>query len=141
MRIMYPLIMSIGFNVDERQWLRQVANDVAALHITAFAIEAFIDKVLRQDKATTNPAAMLHMKKGLELLGKRLIHQDESASISNMTIGTILKLAGASHFHGYHDETKHHLEGIQRIVGLRGGLQVFNGSFLQTEILRQAVNT
>ena len=141
MRIMYPLIMSIGFNVDEMQWLRHVANDAAALHITAFAIEAFIDKVLRQGKEITNPAATLHMKKGLELLGKRLAHRDESARISDMTIGTVLKLAGASHFHGYHDETMHHLEGIQRMVGLRGGLQVFNGTFLQTEILRQAMRT
>ena len=83
-----------------------------------------------------NPVAMLHFKKGLRLLRERLMGEDNEIKISDSTISVVLKLASAALFEGDYQTSKYHMEGLRRMVGLRGGLDVFKGTELLVEMLR-----
>lgn len=99
-------------------------------------MEEFIDRVLYRRDHTVNPVAMLHFKKGLRLLRERLMGEDNEIKISDSTISVVLKLASAALFEGDYQTSKHHMEGLRRMVGLRGGLDVFKGTELLVEMLR-----
>ena len=126
MRIIFPLLMEIGFHPDGKTWLYPAERDVAALHINAFAIQTFIDRVLRgHPQEMVNASATLHHQKGLKLLRERLGGNDEEAKVSDATISVVLKLASAAHFNGDVEVSRHHVQGLRRMVDLRGGLGVF----------------
>jgi hypothetical protein len=136
MRITFPLLMAIGFQADNREWPYLIRLDAAALHITAFAVEGFIDRILRRQENSINLAAMLHFQKGLRLLRERLLGEDDETKLSDSTIGVVLKLASAAHFIGDYQASKQHMEGLRKMVDLRGGLDVFKGKHLLVEMLR-----
>lgn len=79
---------------------------------------------------------MLHFQKGLQLFRERLFGEDDKAKISDSTIGIVLKLATAAPFIGDYQASEQHMEGLRRIVDLRGGLDVFKGKLLLVEMLR-----
>ena len=117
-------------------WVYLLGMDAAGLHITAFAMEAFIDKVLHRQERTTNQAATLHLQKGLTLLRERLLGEDNEVKTSDTTIAVVLKLTSASNFVGDFQASKKHMEGIREMVDLRGGLDVFKGRNTFVEMLR-----
>jgi hypothetical protein len=136
MRIIFPLLMVVGFQADSNEWLYILGQDTAGIHIAAFAIETFIDRVLRRQENVVNLAATLHFQKGLVLLRERLLGEDDEMKISDSTMGVVLKLASAAHFEGDYQAAKHHMDGLRRMVDLRGGLDCFKGKHLLIEILR-----
>lgn len=91
-KIVYPLITAVGNQVDNRGWIQLCMTDAAALNVTAFSIEAFVDLFL-QGRREINPAAMLHFRKGLTLFSERLAGSDEELKISDANVGVVLKLA------------------------------------------------
>lgn len=135
-KIIYPLIAAIGFKELNRDWLYPIGRDPAALHITAFAMEEFVDRVLRRQETDTNPVAMLHFQKGLRLLQERFLGEDDETKISDSTISVVLKLTNASHFSGDHEEAKKHMKGFRKMVDLRGGPGIFKDTQLLVEMLR-----
>lgn len=136
MRIIFPLMAAIGFHPDNGGSLYPISFDAAALHINAFAVEEFIDRILRRQANRLNTAAMLHFQKGLRLLRERLSGDDDRPKLSNSTIGVVLKLASAAHFDGDSQASHEHMKGLRKMVDLRGGLDVFKGSTLLVEMLR-----
>lgn len=138
MRVIFPLLTEIGFHPDNNAWIYPMGHDAAALHINAFAVQSFIDRVLRQQPDDmVNPVATLHHQKGLKILRERLLGDNDDAKISDGTISTVLKLAGAAQFDGNGETAKYHMQGLRRMVDLRGGLDVFEDKpKLLVEILR-----
>jgi hypothetical protein len=129
MRIIFPLLMGIGFHPDGKAWLYPTGRDIVALHINAFAIQSFIDRILNQQPAhMVNSVAILHHQKGLMLLQRRLVAEDDEAKLSDDTISAILKLATAAMFDGDADVAKKHMQGLRKMVDLRGGLGVFGAN-------------
>ncbi|KAI1378981.1 hypothetical protein F4677DRAFT_410239 [Hypoxylon crocopeplum] len=135
-KITFPLRAAIGFQADGSRWDSPFGRDAAALHIMAFAVQGFIDKVLRQKENSINPAAIMHLQKGLRLLRERLLGDDDETRISDSTMGVVLKLASVAHFAGDYETSKQHMEGLRKMVELRGGLDVFRGKMLLVEMLR-----
>lgn len=129
-------MVAIGFQTHNIGWLYLVGLDAAALHITAFAVEGFIDRFLRRQENSINRVAMLHLQKGLVLLRERLLKEDNEAKISDSTIGVVIKLATAAHFNGDHQVSKKHMEGLYKMVNLRGGLDAFKHKHLLVDMLR-----
>jgi hypothetical protein len=127
---------AIGFQADNRERLYPLTSDAIALHITAFSVEGFINRVLRHQEDAINPVAMLHFQKGLRLLRARLLGEDGEIKISNSTMDVVLKLASTAHFDGDYKASRQHMEGLRRMVELRGGLSVFKGRRFLTELLR-----
>ena len=139
MRIIFPIAMAIGFQANDREWFDIVRSDAAALHISSFAIQSFIDRVLRHQEQCESPAAMTHFQKGVSLLRERLLGDDEATKVSDATIGVVLKLASAALFNGHYEDAKQHIAGLWKMVDLRGGLDAFQGKYLLVEMLRSVV--
>lgn len=135
MRVIFPLITAIGFQFDKMEWLHRVAFDNAALNISAFAVEGFIDKILRR-KATTSPVAMKHFQRGLELLRHRIMGDDDEAKVSDGTIAVVVKLASTAHFEGDYAAGRKHMEGLRRMVDLRGGVDALQENWIIVELIR-----
>ncbi|OTA82011.1 hypothetical protein M434DRAFT_17168 [Hypoxylon sp. CO27-5] len=136
MKIIFPLITAIDYPRDNKGWIPLFGRDAAALHITAFAIQCFVDKVLRRQKNIINPPAIQHLQRGLKLLRERLLAEDDEIKISDSTIGLVLKLASTANFDGDHRTSKQHMEGLRKMVDLRGGLDVLRDKTLLVEMLR-----
>lgn len=139
MKIVSPLLASIGFHGGAAAAApRPVGFDAAALHINAYALENFIDRILRRrPDAAVNAAAAQHHQRGLQLLRQKLLGDDEDEKVSDATISAVLKLATASHFDGDVATSKQHMRGLRRMVDLRGGLDAFDHHpRLRTEMLR-----
>ncbi|CAG9985616.1 unnamed protein product [Clonostachys byssicola] len=115
--------------------LYPIQGDAAALHISVYAVEDFMNKVLRYNRGSSYNA-MIHYHKGLRILRERLLGDDQEAKIADSTLGTILKLASAAHFCGDTQAAVQHMRGVHRIVEIRGGLNVFDGTELQFETCR-----
>jgi len=135
-RIIFPLIAVIGFQADNKDWLYPIQLDAAALHINAYAVQEFIDRILRPQEISMSQVTMMHFHKGLKLLRERLLGEDEETKISDSTISVVAKLASSAHFNGDYQASKHHMEGLRKMVDLRGGLEAFKGKKLLVEILR-----
>jgi hypothetical protein len=126
MRIMFPLLIQLGLQPEGKPWHYPIGRDAAAFHINAFAVQSFIDRVLRcQSEDMVNPMALLHHQKGLKLIRERLDGDDKEAKISDATIGVVLKLASAAHFSGHVKIARQHIQGLKEMTNLRGGLQIF----------------
>ncbi|KAK5163170.1 uncharacterized protein LTR77_010954 [Saxophila tyrrhenica] len=134
-KIVYPLITAIGNQVDNRGWINLCTTDAAALHITAFSIEVFVDLFLRR-REQANPAAMVHFQKGLGLVSERLSGDDAMLNTTDATIGVVLKLATSAHFAGDHEAERQHMIGVRKMVDWRGGLGGFRNNHLLFEMLR-----
>ncbi|PVH80472.1 hypothetical protein DL98DRAFT_515357 [Cadophora sp. DSE1049] len=126
---------AIGFQPDVRGSLYPLVYDAVTLHITAFAIDGFFGRILLGIDGLS-PAAMMHLRKGLRLLRERLMDNDDEKKISDSTIGTVLKLAVTAHFDGELEASKQHMNGLRKMVDLRGGMKVFDGTKLAVEIMR-----
>ncbi|KAI1846145.1 hypothetical protein JX266_007670 [Neoarthrinium moseri] len=135
-KIISPLIAAIGYQPEKQGWLHIIGSDAAALHISVFAVEEFIEKVLRRHMYTENLTSMLHFQKGLEILQERLSGPDDQIKISDSTIGVVVKLATAAHFNGDYRTSKQHMEAIRKMVDLRGGITALKGKSMFTEILK-----
>ncbi|KAI0551750.1 hypothetical protein F4679DRAFT_572074 [Xylaria curta] len=134
--LMFPLMTVVGYQTEKDNWLDLLRDDPAGLHITAFAMEELATKVIRREVRSVNVVAMQHFQKGVKLLRERLLGNDAGIKISDSTMGVVLKLAGAAYLNGDYQSSKHHMDGLRRIVDLRGGLDAFKGTQLRQEILR-----
>ena len=136
MNIMFPLMAATSLTADTSCSFFPLGLDAVGLHITVFAVDGFVDKVLRHQPNNHSPLAALHFQKGLRMLRERLSGDDAKLKCSDATIGAVQKLASAAHFDGDYQVSKQHMEGIRKMIDLRGGFDAFKSSRLLMEILR-----
>ena len=77
-----------------------------------------------------------HFLKTVQLLRKKLSLGDEDAQISDPTIFVVVNLAIHARISGEDRSAKHHMEGIRKIIDLRGGLENVTQTKLVLELLR-----
>lgn len=134
--IIFPLRVKIGLEVDKQGWLYPISQDAVALHFTAFALEGLVYRLAQDGGNVTSTAAMLHFEKGMRLLRERLSGTHDSLKVSDSTISVVLKLAFIAHLEGDHQSAKHHVDGLRKMMDLRGGPGAFKGTELILESLR-----
>ena len=136
-QIIFPLISAIGILADDVNRLCPLTTDAAALHITAFAMEALVDRYLRhQHGCQTHPAAALHLQKGLQILRERFRGEVNNDQVSNSTISVVTKLASSAHLEGDQAASQQHIRGLRSMVDIRGGLNCINNKSMIHEIQR-----
>lgn len=126
----------MGLEVDKHGWLYPISQDAVALHFTAFALEGLVYRLAQGGHNTTSTTAMLHFEKGMRLLRERLLGTDDDLKVSDSTISVVLKLAFTAHLQGDHESAIHHIEGLRKMMDLRGGPRAFRGTELILESLR-----
>ncbi|KAE9366376.1 hypothetical protein N431DRAFT_419622 [Stipitochalara longipes BDJ] len=128
MKYMFPLGEFIGFDGHDKTVFELLASDASFLHVTAFSAGAFIDIALRQQDHVNNQETILHFLKGVRLLREKLLRRDEE-KYSDATVSVVLTLANCAYGTGDYETGRRHLEGLYKIVKLRGGLTTFKGHF------------
>jgi len=136
MRVMFPLVILIDFDREDKTWFNPLVFDAAYLHLTVFAAEAFFNVVLLQETPVQNQAKTRHFVKGVQLLRERFIRGDEEAKVSDSTAMVVLMLAMCADFTGDSETSKQHMEGLRKIVDIRGGIEAFRDKKLLTEMFR-----
>lgn len=126
---MYPLESCIVFhrkNTVDRMWFEVLTYDAAYMHALVFSSQAYF--ILTS--AWKAPAAMrrvaVHHSTTIRLLRERLSVQNEVTKISDPTVFVVLCLATYAHFINDYDSAKHHMEGLRKIVDMRGGINAFS---------------
>lgn len=133
---MSPLLGAIGCpqEASGAVWLPALLVDVAALHIAAFVVEEFIVRVLGQGEGEST--AMMHFHLGIRLLRERLLGDDDAIMITDSTVGAVVKLIGAAAFNQDFATARDHMQGLGKMVKLRGGLEGFRDKSMVLELIR-----
>lgn len=131
MKYIFPLGEFIAFDKKDKTGFELLAFDASYLHVTAFAAGSFINMVLRHQENMTDPDTILHFLKGVRLLREKLLRSDERQRLSDATVSVVLTLATCAYGMGDYETAKRHMEGLHKIIKLRGGLANLQGPFLK----------
>jgi hypothetical protein len=137
---MYPLESCIQFhrkNKVDTIWFDLMTYDVLYMHAIVFSSQVYSSRAYARENATAARRAVVHHSTTLQLLRERLAAQDEDAKVSDSTIFVVLCLANIAHFINDYESARHHLEGLRKIVDLRGGIYAFGyNTKLTIELLK-----
>jgi hypothetical protein len=102
-----------------------------------FTSQYYFDAILPPKSSPVNQRTLLHFLKTLRLLRERFAHDDDQTKLSNTTVAAVMAIAGHAHWTGDSTSAKHHMEGLYRMVSLRGGVATLRDNpKLLIEILR-----
>ncbi|KAI1300918.1 hypothetical protein F5Y03DRAFT_221833 [Xylaria venustula] len=136
-QLLFPMEKCIFFERRAENWIAPLATDSVYLHANIFAASYYFDAVLSQRPSCQSERMIYHYGKTVSLLRKRLLLDGDDTQLSNNTLTVILCLAGHAFRTGDSELAVHHLQGIRRIIGLRGGLNSLRGNQkLANEVLR-----
>lgn len=136
-QIFFPLERCFDFNGKDRSMFDPLTFDPAYLNAVIFGAQSYLDLV----SGHSSRRSSVQMLKTIQLLRKRLSIStgNEQTTVSNPTILTVLTLAHVAHLTGDHITAEQHMEGLYKIINLRGGIAAFqNTPTLLTELLRSA---
>ncbi|KAI0550662.1 hypothetical protein F4679DRAFT_583331 [Xylaria curta] len=135
--LLFPMEPCIFFDRRAENWIAPLAVDPAFLHVSIFTSLYYYDAVMPRRPFRESQRARYHYQKAVGLLRERLLCNDDEKRLSNNTISIILSFAGQAFSSGDLKSAVNHIQGIQKIVDLRGGFSSINGNEkLITEILR-----
>ncbi len=120
-----------------------MAFDAAYLHAMVFSTRAFFVLMLSRRNGSTATSSgvsqrtSLHFSKAVRILRERILLGDETEKVSFPTVTVVLMLASHAHMMGDQKSARLHMEGLYKIVNLRGGIHTFRDhSKLMIELLR-----
>ncbi|KAJ4286655.1 hypothetical protein N0V90_012907 [Kalmusia sp. IMI 367209] len=112
----------------ETWWLQAMFRDLVCVHFAIFVGKAYQNIV--RGAGYNEPAALQYYVKTLSLLQRRVAGGDAEMVTSDETIMVVTGLAKSAIFRGNVEVAAKHLEGLKKMVGLRGGLSSFNRRLL-----------
>ncbi|EXJ95173.1 hypothetical protein A1O1_00292 [Capronia coronata CBS 617.96] len=128
-KVMYPLESCITFHRKSKVdtiWVELMAYDAAYMHAVVFSTQAYISRVSGGETPTATRRTLEHHSRTLRLLRERLSAENEAQKISDSTLLVVLYLARHAHFTNDNDSARHHMQGLRKIVDMRGGLRAFS---------------
>lgn len=128
-KIMFPLAGCIDFHKKDKVdtlWFDLLISDPAYMNTVVFSCQAYLSLLSGQQTPTTMRREMAHYSDSLRLLRKRLSGQNEDYKICDSTVLVVLNFATHAYISGDYSSTKHHIEGLRRIVDMRGGIYAFS---------------
>lgn len=113
-------------------WLEYLSADEAYIHSCLWTAEAYSDFLMARPFSR---ATLHHESKTFELLQQRL--NDPSQATSDFSIAVVVTFVMMTCLTGSHGATVKHMEGLHRMVMLRGGLsQLRENTQLQIKVCR-----
>ncbi|CAM1509475.1 Fc.00g032140.m01.CDS01 [Cosmosporella sp. VM-42] len=128
-KVMYPLESCIVFHRKTKidtSWFELLASDAAYMHAAVFALQGYIFYASGRSTPVTARSAMAHYSAALRLLRERVSVPSKLDNVWDPTVLAVLYLASYAHFMNDYDTAKHHMEGLGKIVSIRGGLTAFS---------------
>lgn len=115
---MYPPGLCLEVEAEDSGWVGSLMSDPVYLHSMLFSSEAWLDESLGRDRSLST---QMHLLKTLRLLQERISVPGDPLAISDQTIMTVVTLALAAQVFGDRAGVENHMQGLQRMVDLRGG--------------------
>ncbi len=132
-----PLEACIIFHTNGNALIEPLAFDAAYLHAVALGTRIYVELIRGTECLRKLTCVSPHYSKALRLLRQRLSLGKEAEMISDSTILVVIALALYARITGDFEAARNHMEGIRKIVDLRGGVQVISSrAMLAMEIFR-----
>ncbi|KAJ8133385.1 hypothetical protein O1611_g235 [Lasiodiplodia mahajangana] len=136
-QLLFSIEKCIFFDRRAENWVAPLAVDAAFLHAKVFTSLYYFNMVLPRRPPEDTRHILYHYHKTVSLLRRRLLFDGDEIRLSNSTVSVILSLASQAFRTGELKVALHHMQGIRRIINLRGGLRALKGNEkLAAEILR-----
>ncbi|CZR53419.1 uncharacterized protein PAC_03297 [Phialocephala subalpina] len=113
----YPHEVCVDAHPVERGWFPYMVSDLCCLHSMMFSLRAIVDRAPRDH------LACFHYAKTLQLLQARLNEHDQTSALCDSTIMVVITLAISAELTKDFDAVETHIRGLEKIVGLRGGVR------------------
>lgn len=126
---MYPLESCIIFHRKTKvdtSWFELLTSDAVYLHAAIFSSQAYVFLQSGRESPMAARQAMEHHSTALRLLRERLAVPNGEDKLSDPTILVVLYLTLHAHFTDDYHTAKHHMDGLLKIVDIRGGLRAFD---------------
>ncbi|KAH8126568.1 hypothetical protein LI328DRAFT_165955 [Trichoderma asperelloides] len=132
---LYPPEICLQVDPASSSWTTALLTDSVYLHCTLFSVEAYLEACLQK---TQGPLAHFYFQKTIRLLQDRLDRPDDPQTISDPTIMVVSVLGLTAEVTGDYMAAKKHMEGLRRMVDLRGGLEMlrFDNARLPAKVCR-----
>lgn len=125
-QIIYPMEWCSSFNPSSSVWLKWMLLDPGCLHACLYTVSLFFDHVLGP---SSEAASRYHLYRTVKALRDRVDHVDEA--LTDSTASVIMSLLMIAECFGDYASVATHIQGLRRIVEMRGGIE----SFMQNEEL------
>ncbi|KAF2180089.1 hypothetical protein K469DRAFT_753593 [Zopfia rhizophila CBS 207.26] len=119
----YPHKYCTPFEPEQTLWLHYMTVDTAYFHCTLSVMAAGNDFYLEQPGPS--PFALTHLSETFQLVTAKLSGPE---ALSDMTVTLVYGLVIYSQLRGENERWRIHMDGLHRLVELRGGLDQFSGS-------------
>ncbi|KAI8954479.1 hypothetical protein F4801DRAFT_504308 [Xylaria longipes] len=119
--LLFAMETCIFFDRRAENWIAPLAVDPAFLHATIFTCLYYYEMSLSRRPSCESQRVRHHYHKAVSLLRERLLCDDDDIRLSNNTISAVLSLAGQAFHSGDLKSAVNHIQGIRRMVDLRGG--------------------
>lgn len=136
MKSMYPFSICESLTPAEASgWVNYMLSDNVYMQAMVFSTAAQADALAGR---TQSLSTLGHASRALKALQARLNSCDESLAISDSTIMAVVLLAGVAEWFDYGEHVENHLDGLQRMIALRGGFSALpsTGDELWTKVCR-----
>ncbi|RYP37686.1 hypothetical protein DL768_010836 [Monosporascus sp. mg162] len=120
-QVLFALEKCIFFDKRAEGWIAPLAIDPALLHFTIFTSQYYYDVMLSRPQSPAKSRVSPHYLKSIRLLRDRLARGDDSEKLSSTTVTVVMGLAGFAMIEGDLATARHHIQGLSRIISLRGG--------------------
>ncbi|KAH7131243.1 hypothetical protein EDB81DRAFT_696556 [Dactylonectria macrodidyma] len=116
--MLYPSSLCLPRHMLDSNIVGYLLSDPAFLHGALFCTESVFSQVM---DAPSIPRKAFHMQRTLQLLQLRIAQSDEQPALSDATLLTVSNMALQAQFDNDWEVALNHMQGLYRIVDLRGG--------------------
>ena len=120
-KLMFPLEMCILFDKQDKSWFQPLFFDALYLNVMVFTTQVYFNFLLNRCNHNHVRKPDVHFVKSVRLLRERLLAEDETA-ISDTTVVVVVCMAAHATMMGDYTSARNHLQGLHKIIGLRGGI-------------------
>lgn len=123
----YPYEVCLQVHPAERGWFPYMISDICCIHSLMFSVRAFVDTASQGSQVSRQAA--FHYAQTLQLLQARLNAFEQGQRdlvFRDSTIMVIIFLAAAAELTGDFTSGENHVDGLLKIVSLRGGVGSLN---------------
>ncbi|KAI0146158.1 hypothetical protein GGR57DRAFT_479644 [Xylariaceae sp. FL1272] len=138
-RLLYPIESYLAFKRRPEHWTIPLKVDPAFLHAKISTSLWYYEMIYPRKPFPHIQGAgtWFHYFKALSLLRQRLLVDDDDLRLSDYTLNVVLSLTGQAFASGDVKSASNHMEGVARMVDLRGGWPTFQGiEKLALELIR-----
>lgn len=136
--VLFALEPCIFFDRRGETWIAPLTFDPVFLHTMICTSHHYFDAVATRMTSAVSKTTQYHHSKAIRLLRERLAQGNAHSTMSDTTITALMALTGHAFITRDFDAASNRVQGMHKIVRIRGGLTALANTKICVEILRLA---